>query len=69
MRPREIIEIATRSHGLVMNGKTPDATLNSNIINEIKRRSRRGEDQRFVRVAPGQWGLMEYLGRYYEVQE
>jgi len=66
MRPQEIIEIATRSHGLEMRGKTPDATLNSNIINEIKRRLASGRAQRFVRVKPGHWGLVEYVGRHYE---
>ena len=64
MRPKEIIEIAMQEHGLQMAGKTPDATLNSNFINEIKRRKKSGVAQRFTRVKPGHWGLVKYAELY-----
>lgn len=69
MTPKELIEVATRDYGLRMRGKTPDATLNSNFINERKRRERAGLPQRFVRVAPGTWGLVEYFDKLYGVRK
>lgn len=68
MTCRELIAVAMKQHGLVMKGKTPDATLNSNFINERKRRERAGDEQRFVRIAPGTWGLVEHVGIYYEIE-
>jgi hypothetical protein len=67
MRPREIIDIAIDEFGLVMTGKTPGSTLNSNFINEIKRRKKSNREQRFVRVSRGEWGLVEYLSIHYEI--
>lgn len=67
MTPKELVELGFSKHGLVMKGMTPDATLNANFINEIKRRRRDGREQRFVRVRPGHWGLVQFLGRYYHV--
>jgi len=68
MRTSEIINIAINDFGLVMKGKTPDATLNSNFINERKRREKSNREQRFVRVSPGKWGLLEYIGRHYNIE-
>jgi hypothetical protein len=42
------------------NGKTPLSTLGADLINERKRRIKSGTDQRFVRTAPGTWGLAEW---------
>lgn len=69
MRTQEIINIAISEYGVVMEGRTPEATLYSNITNEIKRRNKRGRSQRFVRISPGKWGLVEYLDKYYSIQE
>jgi hypothetical protein len=69
MPPKEIIKIAMSRYELVMKGKTPDATLNSNFINEIKRRKKSNREQRFVRVSRGKWGLVEYIGVHYEIDE
>jgi len=68
MTPKEIIAVAVRDFGLVMKGKTPDATLNSNFINERKRRAASGRDQRVVRVKPGHWGLVEHVGVHYDIE-
>jgi hypothetical protein len=68
MTPKDLIKLAVEDLGLTMSGKTPDATLNSNFINERKRRDRSGQEQRFVRIKPGHWGLVKYVGKHYEVQ-
>lgn len=68
MTPKELIKIGMEKYGLVMGGKTPDATLNANFINERKRRDAAGKEQRFVRIRPGQWGLVEYVGKHYDVE-
>jgi len=57
---REIIQIALSKKMIITTGKTPDATLEADFINERKRRVKRGESLRFVRTAPGIWGLAEW---------
>jgi len=69
MSPNEIIDIAFKEYGVFMKGKTPIATLNSNFINERKRRMNTGKPQRFIQVKRGRWGLVEYLGIHYDVKE
>jgi hypothetical protein len=69
MTAKEIMAVAIRDFGLRMDGKTPDATLNANFINEIKRRAAAGREQRFVRVAPGLWGLVQFLGKHYRQKD
>jgi len=68
MTSREIIEMAFKEFDMAMKGKTPDATLTSNFINEIERRNNAKREQRFIRVSPGKWGLVEYLNIYYKIK-
>jgi hypothetical protein len=68
MTSLELINVGVQKHGLQMSGKTPDATLNANFINELKRRARNGQEQRFVRVYRGHWGLVKYVGVHYEIE-
>ena len=68
MKPAKLIEIAVKKFGLVMKGKTPHATLCSNFINERKRRDAKGRKQRFVRISRGKWGLVEYVGKFYDIE-
>ncbi len=43
-------------------GQTPSATLYAQVLNEIKRQTRRGETPRFVRYSKGYIGLRKWLG-------
>lgn len=50
--------------GLVQTkGKTPEATLYAQVLSEIKRKTRRGEANRFVRHGKGYIGLRRWMGR------
>ncbi len=71
MTENEIVKVGFKEYQLeqVLRGKTPHLTIRSNIIKEIKRRKRLKHDQRFARVSPAHWGLVEYLGRYYKIEE
>ena len=69
MTSREIINIAFDEFGRFMKGKTPYNTLNSNFINDIKRRQKSNREQRFVRISRGKWGLVKYIGVYYDIKE
>ena len=68
MTPRELIRIAVEESGLQMGGKTPHATLDANFINERRRRERNGQEQRFVRIRRGHWGLVKYVGVHYDIE-
>ncbi|MEM1451824.1 MAG: restriction endonuclease [Planctomycetota bacterium] len=60
--PLHYREMARRalSRGLVMtDGKTPEATLNAQISVDI---SRQGDSSKFIRTAPGVFGLREWIG-------
>ena len=43
-------------------GKTPDATLYSLVLTEIKRFTERGEKSRFVKYGQGMVGLRKWMG-------
>ena len=48
---------------LVSKGKTPEASMYAQILMEIKRHSRRGEQPRFVQHGNGFVGLSKWMGR------
>ena len=63
MHYKEITEKALGKGWLVTGGKTPEATMYAQIINEIKRQQKRGERPRFIRHGRGYVGLSQWMGR------
>ena len=63
MHYREITEKALKKKWLVTNGKTPEATMYAQIITEIKRHQKRGEQPRFVQHGRGYVGLSCWMGQ------
>jgi DNA-directed RNA polymerase delta subunit len=57
----EIISIALSRDLIQTHGKTPATTLNSDMLNENNRKSRKGEPTRFVCIGKGVWGLKEWF--------
>ena len=47
---------------LVSKGKTPEASMYAQILMEIKRHNRRGEQPRFVQHGNGFVGLSKWMG-------
>ena len=58
MTAKEIIDIALRRNLIKVKGKTPDVTLNADIINENKRRNKNKIRARFKRTSIGKWSLL-----------
>ena len=63
MHYKEITEKALQKGWLVTGGKTPEATMYAQVINEIKRQQKRGERSRFVQHGRGYVGLSQWMGR------
>ncbi len=60
---RQITEKALEMGWLATEGKTPEATMYAQILTEIKRFQRRGEQPRFVQHGKGFVGLSRWMGR------
>jgi len=63
MHYREITEKALKKKWLVTNGKTPEATMYAQVITEIKRHQKRGEQPRFIQHGRGYVGLSCWVGQ------
>jgi len=63
MHYRAITDKALESGWLVSEGKTPEASMYAQILTEIKRFNRRGEQPRFVQHGKGFVGLSKWMGR------
>ena len=63
MHYRAITEKALEMGWLSTQGKTPEATMYAQIITEIRRSKKRGEQPRFVRYGKGLVGLSRWMGR------
>ncbi|MGF1616810.1 MAG: HTH domain-containing protein [Acidimicrobiia bacterium] len=61
---REITKRMLDSGLWVSAGKTPDATVNAQIVTEI---NKKGSESRFVRTAPGVFGLNDGLHDRYDI--
>jgi len=61
MHYREITRRALEAGLLHTEGRTPEATMYAQIIQEEQRRERRGEAARFVRYGKGMVGLAEWV--------
>jgi len=60
---RDITEKAFEQGWLNTEGKTPEATMYAQILTEIKRYKKRGEQPRFVQHGRGYVGLSQWMGR------
>jgi restriction system protein len=62
MHYREITDKAINQGWLNTSGKTPKATMNAQLLTELKRAKARGEPGRFVRTSRGFYGLVKWVG-------
>ena len=63
MHYKKITEQALQEGWLVTSGKTPEATMYTQVITEIKRQQKRGDRPRFVQHGRGYVGLSQWVGR------
>ncbi len=63
MHYRDITKYALKNKWLNTEGKTPEATMYAQIITEIKRKQKRGEQPRFVQHSRGMVGLSNWQGK------
>ena len=63
MHYKAITEKALKKGWLVTEGKTPEASMYAQVIMEIKRQQKRGEQPRFVQHGRGYVGLSQWMGR------
>ena len=63
MHYRAITEKALEMGWLATEGKTPENTMYAQVITEIKRRQKRGEQSRFVMHGKGYVGLSRWIGQ------
>ncbi len=63
MHYRDITDKALERGWLVTSGKTPEASMYAQVISEIKRHQKRGEQPRFVQYGRGYIGLSQWMGR------
>lgn len=63
MHYRAITDKALELGWLLSEGKTPEASMYAQILTEIKRYNRRGEQPRFVQHGKGYVGLSRWMGR------
>lgn len=62
MHYREITNKAMNQGWLNTSGKTPEATMNAQLVTELKRAKASGEPGRFVRTSPGYYSLVKLMG-------
>jgi len=55
---KEIIRIALKRNLIKTKGKTPDATLRTDMYLENRRKKTRGERLRFKQIGPSVWTLV-----------
>ena len=64
-----ITKLALEQKWLLTHGKTPEATMNAQLVTEIKRNKVSGEPGRFLRTSPGCYSLVKWngVGLSYEI--
>lgn len=62
MHYRDITDKAMDQGWLNTSGKTPEATMNAQLVTELKRAKANGEPGRFVRTSPGHYSLVKWMG-------
>ena len=60
---RDVTDKALAKGWLATEGKTPEASMYTQVISEIKRQQKRGEQPRFVQHGRGYFGLSRWMGR------
>lgn len=63
MHYRKITEIALDKNLVRTSGKTPDATMYAQILTEIQRIEKRGEQPRFMKLGKGKVALSKWYGK------
>ena len=63
MHYKVITEMSLEKGWLVTSGKTPEATMNAQVLTEIKRQQKRGDRPRFVQHGGGFLGLSQWMRR------
>ena len=61
MHYRIITDKAMNQGWLNTSGKTPEATMNAQLVTELKRAKASGEPGRFVRTSPGYYSLAKWM--------
>ncbi len=62
MHYRDITDKAIKHGWLNTSGKTPEATMNAQLVTELKRAKASGEPGRFIRISPGYYSLVKWMG-------
>lgn len=62
MHSSEITVKAIEQGWLTTSGKTPEATMNAQLVTDLKRAKAKGEPGRFVRTSPGHFSLVKWMG-------
>ncbi len=62
MHYRDITQLAIEQGWLISNGKTPEQTMNAQLVTHINRFKDNGETGRFMRFSPGLYGLTTWMG-------
>lgn len=62
MHYKDITDKALGQGWLNTCGKTPEATMNAQLVTEFKRTKASGEPGRFIRTSPGYYSLVKWLG-------
>ena len=62
MHYRDITKKALEEGWLITSGKTPEVTMNAQVITEIKHQRKRGELPRFTHPSRGNFGLSQRVG-------
>ena len=62
MHYREITDKARNQGWLHTSGKTPEATMNAQLVTELKRAKASGGPGRFIRTSPGHYSLVRWTG-------
>jgi restriction system protein len=68
MHYREVTEKALELGWIATEGKTPEATMYAQVLTEIRRYQKRGEQPRFVQHGRGFMGLSKWMGKGLEFQ-
>jgi restriction system protein len=63
MHYRDVTAKALELEWIATEGKTPEATMYAQILTEIRRHQKRGEQPRFVQHGSGYVGLSRWMGR------
>ena len=71
MHYRDITDRALELGWINTSGQTPDATMNANLLVNIKKSKASGEPGRFIRTSPGHYGLAKWTetGLAHEISE